>query len=61
MQAGLGSDVADVPELKQAFRDGLDIHALTAMAEISCRGVDLLSLGGEPMATPLREGDRRLR
>jgi DNA polymerase-1 len=26
----LAADVADVPELKQAFRDGLDIHALTA-------------------------------
>jgi DNA polymerase I len=26
----LAAHVADVPELKQAFRDGLDIHALTA-------------------------------
>src|SRR5207302_9206491 len=26
----LAADVADVPELKQAFRDGMDIHALTA-------------------------------
>src|SRR5215469_4204745 len=26
----LAADVADVPELKQAFRDGIDIHALTA-------------------------------
>ncbi len=26
----LAADVADVPELKQAFRDGVDIHALTA-------------------------------
>src|SRR5260370_7772387 len=30
MEVGLAGDVADVPELKQAFRDGLDIHALTA-------------------------------
>src|SRR5262249_57057770 len=26
----LAAHVADIPELQQAFRDGLDIHALTA-------------------------------
>jgi DNA polymerase I len=38
----LAAHVADVPELKQAFRDGIDIHALTAsqVFEVSLAAMD---------------------
>jgi len=39
----LAAHVADVPELKQAFRDGLDIHALTASQVF---GVPLATMDG---------------
>jgi len=39
----LAAHVADVPELKQAFRDGIDIHALTASQVF---GVPLAAMDG---------------
>src|SRR5215469_2330841 len=39
----LAAHVADVPELKQAFRDGLDIHAMTASQVF---GVPLATMDG---------------
>ena len=49
----LAAHVADVPELKQAFRDGVDIHALTASQVF---GVPLAADGREYEAA--REGDQ---
>ena len=49
----LAAHVADVPELKQAFRDGVDIHALTASQVF---GVPLAAMDANTQAA--RQGDQ---
>ena len=49
----LAAHVADVPELKQAFRDGVDIHALTASQVF---GVPLAEMDAQHAAA--RQGDQ---